>query len=684
MTRPLYALCCFTLWGLTASRSVAVEPSAAEMATARRWIESKLGSRPGAELPFSFVLNGKPSAELLPAWKANFITRELDQKRTERTLTFTDLNTALTVRCVATVYRDFPAVEWVLHFENRGRADSPILSDVRALNADLDGPANDGEISLYHADGSHAIVTDFLPRRREIGRGESIVLSSFGGRSSDGALPFFNLATSVGGGLMIDVGWTGQWTASFARDKAGRVNLQAGMESLHAKLLPGEQIRTPSILLMFWGGSDQTRARNLHRRLLLSHYTPTAGGKPVDPPCAASPHAVVGFEKTNEANMLEQIGNIARRKIKVDIWWIDAGWYTCADNWARYVGNPQPDPQRFPHGLKPIAEAARDAGMRFLLWFEPERVMPGTAIYKEHPEWLLAPPPKMPTELMYQFNDGFHLFDLGNPQALAWVTKYLSAMIAGAGIDYYRNDFNMYPLFYWRKREAADRQGIREIRYITSLYTLFDTLRQRHPNLVIDTCASGGRRIDIEMLRRALVLTRSDYLWDPVGQQCHTFGLAQWIPITGIGAASLDAYSCRSGLGSHFTLAANYTSKDPAVWASIARVFGEYRSLKPFYTGDFYPLGSYSVARDQWMAWQFDRPDLGEGLVQAFRRQDCSDETATYRLAGLQRDATYEFTDLDKHKSQPMLGAESMERGLTIRLPGKPAAAILKYKKIGR
>ena len=96
------------------------------------------------------------------------------------------------------------------------------------------------------------------------------------------------------------------------------------------------------------------------------------------------------------------------------------------------------------------------------------------------------------------------------------------------------------------------------------------------------------------MLRRALVLTRSDYLWDPIGQQCHTYGLAQWIPITGIGAASLDAYSCRSGLGCHFALAADFRSQDPAVWRAAHRALNEHRTLAPLYSGDFYPLEAVS------------------------------------------------------------------------------------------
>jgi alpha-galactosidase len=335
---------------------------------------------------------------------------------------------------------------------------------------------------------------------------------------------------------------------------------------------------------------------------------------------------------------------------------------------------------RFPGGMKPIADAAHRAGMKFLLWFESERVMPDTWLYKNHPQWLLRPTDAMPVELKYQIHDRFYLLDLGNPEALAWAKAKLSGMIGSAGIDCYRNDFNMYPVYYWRNGEAADRQGIREIKYVTGLYDLFDTLKKDHPSLLLDTCASGGRRIDFEMLRRALVLTRSDYLWDPIGQQCHTYGLARWIPITGSGSDTPDTYKCRSGLGSHFALAADCYSKEPAVWEAAARAVREFKSVRRFYTGDFYPLGPHSTATSAWMAWQFHRADLGEGLVQAFRRQEASAATETYRLCDLEPTATYTVTDLDKPQRVRRTGRELMERGLTINLSQRPAAALVTYR----
>ena len=563
------------VFGIIGLAADAVEPSANECRTAAAWVQSTLGSSSAANLPFSFQYGGKPSSTLTISWKREVTERKLGSGRVERTISLIDPATELEVRCVATQFEDFPAVEWVLTFRNRGTVDTPILADVQALDSRF-GPGSPGRsYRLYHAAGSRALITDFQPRLTELGPGEVVNLSSFGGRSSDGQLPFFNLAFPGGGGTAIAIGWTGQWAASLRTCSRGESRSCAGVERVHTTLHPGEEIRSPSILIVFWQGHDRLRGQNLLRRFILTRETPTTSGKPVNPPCAASVHGYVGFELTTEANVRAGIENVFRHGVPFDTWWIDAGWFTCGSNWARYVGNLDPDPGRFPGGLTPIADAAHKAGMKFLLWFEPERVMPDTSVYKEHPEWLLSPSKDMPAELTYQIKDGFHLLDLGNPEALAWIKARLSAMIARVGIDCYRNDFNMYPLYYWRNQEPADRQGIREIRYVSGLYDLFDTLHKEHPALLLDNCASGGRRIDLEMLRRALVLTRSDYLWDPIGQQCHTYGLAQWIPITGIGAASLDRYSCRSGLGSHYTLAADYRSQDPETWKAIARTVAE-------------------------------------------------------------------------------------------------------------
>ncbi len=119
-------------------------------------------------------------------------------------------------------------------------------------------------------------------------------------------------------------------------------------------------------------------------------------------------------------------------------------------------------------------------------------------------------------------------------------------MISGQGIDVYRQDFNFEPLSRWQANDTPDRQGISEIEHVEGYLAFFDELRKRFPNLLIDTCASGGRRLDLETLRRAVPLWRSDYPYGATPMQMQTYGLSLWVPYFGTSAGSLDPYTFRS------------------------------------------------------------------------------------------------------------------------------------------
>ncbi len=651
----------------------AARPVPADFSEAQRWLDRAFGGE-AETLPFSFVYGGKPSSELLKSWAGKRDSQLLQDGRTQRVFGYADTSTGLSVNCVATVYADFPAVEWTLHFKNSGLADTPILEQVQALDACFGAGSPPDAFRLRYALGSHESIKDFAPQENDLSA--PLRLSPCGGRSSDGVFPFFHLSKAAGG-VIVGIGWTGQWAANFEAPASGVARVRAGMELTHLKLHPGEEIRTPAILLMFWSGNEAFRGNNLLRRLLREHYAPKPNGKPVNPPVAASPHAVIGFTDTTEANMIVGIQNVAAHQFPVDTWWIDAGWNGDGDNWARTVGTWTPNATRFPNGLKPVADAAHAKGLRFLLWFEPERVMRDTWLWEHHRDWLSAPD-NLPPELQYQKNDGFFLLNLGHPAALAWAKSTLSKMISETGIDIYRQDFNMTPLYFWRKDEARDRQGMNEIRHVTGLYDLFDTLLREHPGLLIDNCASGGRRIDFEIMRRALSLWRSDVCWDALGEQSMNYGISLWYPITGVGAIDMDAYTFRSGLGSNLSLALDYYHQ-PAIWAPAAGMVRQWQGIRRLFSEDFYPLTPYSLNTDQWIAWQYHDPEAGEGIVQAFRREKSAVGDNTLKFCGLERNRVYSVQDLDAGTRQELSGSVLMDTGLVVHCPAAPGSVLVHY-----
>ncbi len=161
--------------------------------------------------------------------------------------------------------------------------------------------------------------------------------------------------------------------------------MQAGMALTHLKLHPGEEIRTPRILTLFWQGEPR-RGNNLLRQFILAHHRPTAGGKPVQAPITNA-----NWGGTPAASHLANIRQIIAHDLPLDYYWIDAEWFGKGP-WWKNPGNWEVKRDLYPQGFKPISDLLHSSGRKLLLWFEPERVCVGTPWYTEHAEWLLDVP----------------------------------------------------------------------------------------------------------------------------------------------------------------------------------------------------------------------------------------------------------------------------------------------------
>jgi alpha-galactosidase len=645
--------------------AAAVSPNAAELAASRGWAAAKLES--GAEPFFSFTYGGKPSAELLKEWEVQRASRPLDAKRTEHTVSYTDPKTGLALRCVAVEYRDYPTLEWTLYFKNTGRQDTPILADIRALDVTIRRGAQ-GEFLLHHNAGSQANSDDYRPLETELCPGATAHFAPTGGWASSDAWPYYNLAWP-GGGLIIAVGWPGQWAANFSRDEHDGLHVTAGQQTTHFKLLPDEEVRSPLVALQFWKGGDWIRAQNVWRRWLIAHNMPRPGGK-LPPPLLAAGSSGQFNEMTgaNEANQKLFIGRYLDHGIKIDFWWMDAGWYENKSGWPN-VGTWEVDRRRFPHGLRAVTDYAHARGVNALLWFEPERVTPGTWLYENRKEWLLGSDGRQ--KLLYY----------GIPAARHWMAGHVLKLMQDEGIDIYRQDFNFPPLDYWRGNDAPDRQGITEIRHCAGYLAYWDELRRRNPNMLTDECASGGRRNDLESMRRAVPLHKSDMNYgDREAKHTQFYGLSLWHPYFATGTGLVDAYSARTAYAAMLGLGYD-VRRDDLDFALMRKFVAEWREVAPNYYGDFYPLTPWTYALDTWMAWQFDRPEEEQGVVQAFRRPQSPLTAAQFKLRGLDSAATYVLKDHDAAGTLEISGRELLDQGLSVAVKDRPGAAVITYKK---
>ena len=708
-----------------------IAPRPDEMAAAASWWDAHLA---GDAWPFSLQLDGQRVDGPAGGWQVDRTSRELDDHREELTLTARHGDHGLVVRCVAVRYRDFPAVEWTVHLEQHEGV-CPLVEEVlgldarwqyaegnsfamRGLNGDTheqrdlyapwrlklpagqnwsSGQAEPRGISIAPTWGSRLV-----PTGRSLADG-AVAREKEEGRPCSGAFPFFaveegktaaNAAWTVERGFLLAVGWPGRWRAEFACVGHRELCVRAGQERTRLRLRLGETIRAPLIAILFHEGDDPVRAQNLWRRWMIAHNLPRLNGALPPPMLEAS---TCGFldemTKADEANQIEYIDRHCTAKLPITHWWMDAGWYPCwvearkKNCWGK-TGTWETDRTRFPRGLRAIADHAHTHEIKTIVWFEPERVAPGTWLH-ERPQWLLKArnqqvmAPGTQPATWDELWSAAQLLDLGNDEARAWLIDRTSALIVSEGIDVYRQDFNFSPLPYWRDTDAPEREGLTENRYVAGYLVFWDALRERFPGMLLDSCASGGRRNDLETLRRGVALHPTDHRYDdlPV-KQAIRHSLFQWMPFFGGPVKPLDRvdpYAFRSTMG--LSTCVGFDLRQEHDLDLLRKLMTEWHEVAPLFYGDFYPLTSYSLSDDAWMAWQFHRPEQGDGLVQAFRRPASPHESGSFALSGLDAQAVYELKDYDQPSPVRCRGAELLA-GLRVDMPERPQSRTIRYRRV--
>jgi alpha-galactosidase len=222
-----------------------------------------------------------------------------------------------------------------------------------------------------------------------------------------------------------------------------------------------------------------------------------------------------------------------------------------------------------------------------------------------------------------------------------------------------------------------------EIRYVEGHYEMWDELRAKHPGLLIDNCASGGRRIDLETISRSTPLWRSDTSCSPGHpdwNQSQSGGLCRYIPLHTACGWTPEPYDFRSSATGGAIAQWDYLN--PAFPMDLAKAtLAEAKANQKYWYGDFYPLTPCSVSPGDWMAYQLHRADLNEGLILAFRRAESPYTGVEVRLKGLDPAKTYRLRFIDdarKVTSREMTGRELTE-GWELRMPTKATSLVVRY-----
>lgn len=632
--------------------------------------------------PFSFVYGGRPSGVLLPAWERRVEVEPIDGGE-RRSLILADPATKLEVRAAATVFTDTPGVDWVVHFTNKGNTDTPVLEAVRALDASF--PCAAGAPAIFHSLRSTCGVDDWLPFSEPLPPGQCRALTPNAGRSSLGACPFFNVQWGDGGAV-VGIGWSGQWEAA-VENGDGMVAVRAGMRNMHLVLHPGESVRTPRILLMQWTGSDEARAYNLWRATMRRHISPRIRGELVVPPIAHLSTAFYEMDKCTEAVALDHLN--AGKDLGFECYWYDA--YYGKDDFPTVGNYVLPvergfNATRFPNQLKPLAEAVHRAGMQFLLWFEPERICPGTLMAVEHPEWVVLPG-----------GGGWGMFNLGVPEARQYITDYIGGLIDAYGLNWVRIDNAVAYAPLWQAMDDAagpDRAGMAEIRYVEGLYRWWDDMRAAHPDIAIDNCASGGGRIDLELCARAIPLWRTDATITPLmnrnfhqaalQNQVMTAGLSRYVPFSASGQMGADPYDFRSGFNAGISFCED-TRSETYPRDLLREAIAEGKRIRKYYFGNLYALADVTTSAKDWCVLQYHRTAENDGMVMAFRRDQSPYTGFTGLFQEIDADASYEVILSRGYTPEPvtiMQGARL--RTIELRIEQVPGSVLLEYRRLSQ
>jgi alpha-galactosidase len=158
-------------------------------------------------------------------------------------------------------------------------------------------------------------------------------------------------------------------------------------------------------------------------------------------------------------------------------------------------------------------------------------------------------------------------------------------------------------------------------------------------------------------------------------------GIALWMPYYGSGMYPGDVYWYRSCIFPASRIGLDTRKKDHD-YGLLKKMMAEYHEVEKYLLGDFYPLTVHSLGLDVWVSWQFDRPELGEGIVQAFRRDESPYETARFRLRGLEPEAVYCLKDFDQAHTVEARGKDLMDTGLLVRLPQRRSSCLIRYRVV--
>ena len=463
--------------------------------------------------------------------------------------------------------------------------------------------------------------------------------------------------------------YSGNFTTSMEKTQIGTTRFVMGInpENFAYTLNNGESFQAPEVIHSFSNEGFSRLSQNYHNVIRKHLFR----GKYAD---AQRPILINNWEATYFNFNAEKLLAIAEQAqtIGADTFVLDDGWFLGRKGDNSSLGDWFVDEEKLGCTLSELISKINDLGMKFGLWFEPECVSENSNFYRAHPEWVLQAPDRKGVLGRKQW-----VIDMSNPQAVDAIFGMMSDILDNNNIEYIKWDFNRYLTDIYSSALPANMQGEVSHRYVLGVYNLLERLYVKYPNLLIESCASGGGRFDCGMLYFTPQIWASDNT-DPMERVNIQYGTSFCYPIISMGA--------------HVTASPNHITKrnTPILTRSnvaMAGTFGfeldltklseqEIEILKnetEFYKkyselvrkGDYYRLTSN---KERYISWQFVDADKKKSLAVLVQQTNNIDtKPIIQKFVGLDPLAKYQVIIDGTLLERSYSGTALMEIGLNIR-----------------
>jgi alpha-galactosidase len=290
----------------------------------------------------------------------------------------------------------------------------------------------------------------------------------------------------------VQLAWSGNYTLLAQQLPDGRRHVQAGelLDPLEVELAPGESYTAPDVVVAWSDQGLSGASHAFHRSVRAS--LPSSGPRPV----ILNTWEAVYFD--HRFDTLQALADVAA-DVGVERFVLDDGWFGGRRNDRAGLGDWWVSDAVWPAGLAPIVDHVTGLGMEFGLWVEPEMVNPDSELYRAHPDWTLTTDGYEPVLGRNQL-----VLDLGRPDVRGFLFDALSALLDEYDISYLKWDMNREIVQGSRHGRAGTHD------HVLGVYELMERLRAAHPGIEIESCASGGGRADLGVLRHTDRIWTSD------------------------------------------------------------------------------------------------------------------------------------------------------------------------------